>query len=101
PIQVGTAITWTQLTVGNSHRCAVNQALAYCSGGNASGQLGNGTFTASSSFIGVGSSSSWQLLAAGAQHTCGIRAGEMYCWGENRRAQTGASVTWLPVELSF
>jgi len=42
PVQVGAALDWKRVEVGDTHTCAINQARQlYCWGSNSSGQIGN------------------------------------------------------------
>jgi alpha-tubulin suppressor-like RCC1 family protein len=77
---------------GSEHTCVVTSALGVkCWGGNASGQLGNGTTqisptpTAVSGFFG-----SISAVAAGEGHTCALTFGhDLQCWGWNSSGQLG------------
>jgi alpha-tubulin suppressor-like RCC1 family protein len=66
---------------------------AYCWGGNAQGQLGDGTTEERPDPTPVQGGLQFQALAAGS-HTCGLTTdGAIYCWGKNGRGQLGDSST--------
>jgi alpha-tubulin suppressor-like RCC1 family protein len=84
------------ITAGYSHTCALTEAGgAICWGGNAVGELGNGTNT--NRFIPVnvtGLGSGVKAIAAGDSHTCAVTtAGGMKCWGSNLKGQLGDGTT--------
>jgi alpha-tubulin suppressor-like RCC1 family protein len=92
---VATDLTWTALTGGWRHVCALDaQRHAWCWGSNGSGQLGTGERPAS-----IGSrnrpaavriEAAFVSLAAGGSYTCGLDAnGVAYCWGDNSYSQLG------------
>jgi alpha-tubulin suppressor-like RCC1 family protein len=100
-----TAFDSLSLVAGASHTCAITAFLppategtAYCWGGNAYGQLGNGAQIApggrSAVPIPVFGGTTFARLYAGENHTCGIRAsGVAFCWGRNDAGQLGIGNT--------
>jgi alpha-tubulin suppressor-like RCC1 family protein len=98
PNSVRTSVaTFTALSAGSAHTCAVGDGGLTCWGENSSGQIGAGLaqmrhpnphrpaqFEPGS---GVG------VVATGAQHTCAERAGALYCWGNNSVGQLGTNNT--------
>ena len=85
----------TVLSGGNFHVCALlPDGAARCWGANASGQLGNGTSTFSSTptpqaVLGVSGAIG---VAAGGAHSCALLAnGSATCWGDNSSAQLGTT----------
>ena len=87
------------------HTCALGTSGELsCWGGNANGQLGDGTVgdgsVPSRARIGPGVTS----IATGVAHTCAVRAGTVHCWGNNSLGQLGTGVPrgeLLPVALSL
>jgi alpha-tubulin suppressor-like RCC1 family protein/serine/threonine protein kinase len=88
---------FVQLAAGGRHACGLTaDGVAYCWGGDESGQLGNGgasqdtqspspvntaTITGNKAFL---------QLVAGEYHTCGLTVeGVAYCWGWNRYGELG------------
>jgi alpha-tubulin suppressor-like RCC1 family protein len=92
PIPVVTAESFTSITAGLRHTCALNSVgAAFCWGNNESGQLGVGgvggdadvpaSVTGGHTYLGV---------AAGDSSSCGLRAdGAVFCWGANTHGQLG------------
>ena len=88
----------TQVAMGYDHSCASNQTHAFCWGGNAYGQLGDGTTTASLSAVSVAGSGKFSseildlecggVYAGG--HCCLLFAsGNLSCWGYNYYGELG------------
>lgn len=80
-------LSFTAITVGGRHACALTSAgAALCWGTNSAlggGQLGNGTVTSSAVATPVSGGLTFEALAAGFAHTCGVAAGDAWCWGSN------------------
>jgi alpha-tubulin suppressor-like RCC1 family protein len=86
---VGLSGTPTAITAGDSHACALlSGGTVQCWGWDESGQLGNGTTTASGvatpAPVNVSGLSGATAVAAGAAFTCALVAdGAVECWGGN------------------
>ncbi len=83
------------LVAGSSHTCAISEGRVWCWGGNAFGQLGDGTTQDQSRPIEtVGLPAPPVAMAAGAVHTCALMPdGGAYCWGQNLQGQLGDGST--------
>ena len=87
-----------QVATGRSHACAVlSDSNVYCWGSNDSGQLGDGTTSASAVPVSVGGEVAGRLVsrvAVGTRHTCAETAPAVaYCWGANESGQLGNGST--------
>lgn len=80
-----------QVASGGKHTCALlDNGEVWCWGDNSDGQLGNSTFTGSSSPVQTTGITTATSLSAGANHTCALLAdGSLRCWGNNLRGQLG------------
>lgn len=83
------------IDAGRSHTCALTATgSAWCWGGNASGQIGDGTGTMRFIPTQVSGGITFASITTGDEHTCGITtAGAAYCWGRNSRGQLGDGTT--------
>jgi len=79
------------ISAGARHTCGVVvNGSAYCWGDGTSGQLGNGSPSATSVPVLVSGGLSFVAISAGDSHTCAIdTSGNMYCWGANSAGQLG------------
>ena len=93
--------SWTSVSVGTSHACAIDTTgAAYCWGRNASGQLGNGSNTDDSVPVPVTFAGTWNAIAAGEANTCGVAStGNLYCWGADNYGQLGQGASGGPDQL--
>ena len=84
PVPVQGGPEFTVLTAGVYHTCGLTaEGVAYCWGGNASGQLGSFHANASAVPIRVSTPHVWRSISAGGYGTCGITPDdEMFCWGQ-------------------
>ena len=88
------ASAWASITAGATHTCALTaEGDAYCWGGNAKGQLGDGKKIdtgATAVIAAVNVQDTFTSIVAGNYHTCGITTtGEILCWGWNGNLQLG------------
>jgi Flp pilus assembly pilin Flp len=92
--------TYTYISAGNSHTCAVAGGGAlWCWGRDTDGALGDGALTATNgnaldpSPVDVSAlppGTTWSKVAAGYVHTCGITSsGAAYCWGQDGAGDLG------------
>lgn len=86
----------TQIAVGSGFACALVSGAVKCWGSNVSGQLGNGTTTASWTPVTPIASGATDLAAA-LDYTCAVVSGTVKCWGT--RSPVGISST-TPVTVA-
>ena len=93
--------TWTSLTAGAFHTCALRaESTPWCWGHRADGRLGiapdEGRDEAPVNPISLDDADdvAWTTTAAGNAHSCAITEdAELYCWGNNRHGQLGDDST--------
>lgn len=91
PRRVAGGMTFTRLTTGAYHSCALDvNGAAWCWGWNLHAQLGDGTLLDRSAPVRVAGGLQFKAIDAGTGHTCAITlAGAAYCWGLNLSGQVG------------
>jgi alpha-tubulin suppressor-like RCC1 family protein len=96
PVQIGTLTNWSKVSAGNgstpsAHNLAVKtDGTLWSWGGNASGQLGNGTITSNSSPIQIGTDMDWSNAFAGLSYSMAIKTdGTLWGWGLNSNGELG------------
>lgn len=94
-VAVPAGITFSQLSVGGVHTCALTPAgEAWCWGDNSTGQLGAGTFDAAAAPVAVQAPGPLRQVGAGVLHACAVStAGQVLCWGDNSAGQLGNGTT--------
>jgi alpha-tubulin suppressor-like RCC1 family protein len=96
---VGARSARPAIASGSAHSCTIlADGTAKCWGLNASGQLGNGTTTSSTttpvSVSGLTSIVAIVAIAAGDEHSCAVLSnGAARCWGANAGGQLGNGTT--------
>jgi alpha-tubulin suppressor-like RCC1 family protein len=92
PVQVGALTTWSSVSAGGAHTCAIRGGMVWCWGKGAWGRLGQGTVRQTSTATQVGAVSAWATASSGTGHTCATRTdGTLWCWGDNASGQLGLS----------
>ncbi|NOT09792.1 MAG: hypothetical protein HOP28_16490 [Gemmatimonadales bacterium] len=112
PIAVAGGLSFTAVTAGEMHTCALTAAgAAWCWGNDRYGQLGAGGVNRTSEFrlggptpLRVAGPHLFISITAGAFHTCALTAAEAaYCWGYNDIGSLGigtSGVSTMPVLAS-
>lgn len=91
PRPVSGGYAFQMVSAGRSHSCGLaTNGAAFCWGANDSGQLGDGSTTASRGPVRAAEGVTFTSIDAGQHHTCGVTAaGDVYCWGANGSGQLG------------
>jgi alpha-tubulin suppressor-like RCC1 family protein len=95
PVQVAVGSTFTKVSKGNRHTCAIraDQKL-YCWGYNTYGNIGDGTLVNKQIPVAVDAANNYIQIAAGNFFTCGILStGVLKCWGDNSNNSLGDNST--------
>ncbi|MFM7718251.1 MAG: InlB B-repeat-containing protein [Actinomycetota bacterium] len=99
--------TYLSVSAGTSHTCAIaSGGAAYCWGGDANAQLGNGATTGNKSApepvdvsdtLSLTRPDQYLSISAGGAHTCAIAYdGTAWCWGSDGFGQLGDGATTGP-----
>lgn len=82
---------FTKITTAVGFACALGgDGGIYCWGGNALGELGDGTTIPHAHPMQVGTATDWIDVAAGTHTACGIKADHsMWCWGFGSNGELG------------
>jgi alpha-tubulin suppressor-like RCC1 family protein len=90
------ALSFSQVSVGAGHTCAVTtDSRAYCWGG---GGLGDGNTTGHLTPVAVAGGLRFLEVSAGVNHNCGVTTDyRAFCWGDNTSGQLGTgTITQTP-----
>ncbi|MDZ4085011.1 MAG: hypothetical protein U1E10_18865, partial [Bdellovibrionales bacterium] len=84
----GTAV---DISVGYDHACAIRvDGATFCWGGNAIGQIGNGTTIQAPLPVEIVTGGTMVQISAGQYYSCALRVdGKAYCWGEGASGKLG------------
>jgi alpha-tubulin suppressor-like RCC1 family protein len=78
------------LVAGQDHSCIIQAGAVHCTGGNATGEVGNNTDRSVSRFTPTAVLlDKATLIAAGLNTNCALRDNELYCWGSGANGETG------------
>jgi alpha-tubulin suppressor-like RCC1 family protein len=98
PQQVSSLSRVTDISLGNTHSCAVTDGEVWCWGANHQAQLGLGTIISHNTPQRVAGIDDAVRVFAGGDHTCALRSGgQLQCWGSNTNGQVGAGDLSDPV----
>ncbi|PID97883.1 MAG: hypothetical protein CSA83_02075, partial [Actinomycetales bacterium] len=95
-VTMPTGVTFSQITAGQEHTCALgsdNQAYCWGRGG---GRLGNGTYGSKSTptAVTMPAGVTFSQIVAGSGHTCALGSdNQAYCWGDGEHGQLGNGTT--------
>lgn len=102
PISVEGLPEVTQIVVGYAHWCAIlkSDGSVWCWGGNAAGELGNGTTEDQVKPVRAGNITGVTSISAGVSNTCAVAGGEVYCWGTDHLERGVIVKSKIPVKVS-
>ncbi len=101
PLQVFANNVIENVAVGYLHTCVQIAGGVSCVGAGANGELGNGTFASSTSYVeAYASGSGVTAIAAGGYVSCAIKSGGLFCWGAAGSLGDGTAVNKnVPVQI--
>ena len=84
----------TDISIGNSHTCAISEGTAYCWGQGKNGRLGNGRIGRQERPVVVETATDTPLtnvtaIDLGNESSCALAAGKAYCWGKGKFGRLG------------
>ncbi len=97
----GPSLEWqntgvSQVAVGETHTCAIEEGVLFCWGGDSQGQLGYDSLSDELTAVRVSPNTSLGFhnldvtaVSAGGAVTCAIEGGVLFCWGANSTGQLG------------
>ncbi|MBW7932857.1 MAG: Ig-like domain-containing protein [Gemmatimonadaceae bacterium] len=107
PQRVGAGMSFSAVTVGNTHSCALTTSgAAYCWGQNDAAQLGDGVTTGAPSvrsapYAVAGGYTYTSIAVAGNRNTCAVRTGgTVLCWGDGQGGRLGRPYVLSSGDLS-
>ena len=91
PVQVGSLITWSQVSSGNEHTAAVTTVGSlFTFGGGYKGRLGHNNDIDTSSPVQVGALTTWSQASASYRYTAAVKTdGTLWTWGEGLFGKLG------------
>ena len=93
PVQLGSPVTWYQVSSGGAHTAAIAEdGTLWSWGDNGSGRLGldNDEAVNFSSPVQVGALTNWEQVSAGGTSTGSVKTdGTLWMWGNNFRGRVG------------
>jgi alpha-tubulin suppressor-like RCC1 family protein len=95
PSPVTGGLKFTTIALGRTSTCGlIADGSAYCWGGNAQGQLGDGTVDERLAPVRAAPALKFASLTAGDSQTCGVTSdGAAHCWGNNAFGQLGSGTS--------
>ena len=95
PIQVSVGSTFTKISKGSRHACAIrSDQKLYCWGINASFSLGDGTSTNRLLPVAIDAATNYIDVSVGNRFGCGITSTNVLkCWGDNSNGSLGDGTT--------